>query len=93
MRVLTGLDARFSAYMMIETDLDLIVELADQAARSAIANYTAGDWQRSPLRQMLDQAAVRMISSHRHVPIAVLEALERCETADRVSACLPRALA
>lgn len=74
-------DDLFPDDMVLETDLDLIVELADQAAQGAIIKYLAEDWRRSPLRRMLDAAVARMNAAGRAIPSAVVEAQERCEAA------------
>ena len=39
----------FADDMRLTTDLDLIAELADQAAQGALISYGLEDWQRSPL--------------------------------------------
>ena len=80
MTIIIGADADdgpFADDMRLTSDLDLIAELADQAAQGAIINYVAEDWARSPLERMLKRAAMKMNQAGRRVPPAVIEAQER----------------
>ncbi len=79
MSVFIGTDGGdpFGDDMRLDSDLDLIAELADQAAQGALISYALEDWQRSPLVRMLDAAVARMRSAGRNLPPAIIEAQER----------------
>jgi hypothetical protein len=72
--------------MRLATDLDLIPELADQAAQGALISYGLKDWQRSPLGRMLDVAIGRLRAAGRTPSSAVTEAWARFHAAGRAVA-------
>ena len=57
--------------------LDLIADLADQAAQGALLTYELEDWHDSPFAGMLETAAATMRSAGRNPSPAIIEAQER----------------
>jgi hypothetical protein len=78
--------APFADDMVLMTDLDLIAELADQAAQGALMTYGPEDWQRSPVGRTLEVVVARLRSAGRTPSSSVTEAWARAQAARRLSA-------
>ena len=63
--------------------LDLVEELAEPLAEYMLADYTAEDWQDSPLVETLARVAALLEVNEREVPNSILAALRKASEAGR----------